>query len=165
MKTEVNAVKHGSHPSAFTLPYTPSLTVGLPPKFITARADNETPDALAPRRFLRGRRAIFRRDARVGRRKLFLFLRARVGSARVGGLARLLKSLEGLKLAVGFAPAFESRVDEEELVVHAGVVFVETRAALKDGQRLVVALEAHEQSAQVVGRRIVVCIERERASQ
>src|SRR5438477_12198871 len=82
-----------SSPSLLTLPSSPSATTGAPgagvhvrPKFITARADNETPDALAPRRFLRGRRAIFRRDARVGRRKLFLFLRARVGV-----LARLLE--------------------------------------------------------------------------
>src|SRR5437660_7739022 len=72
-------------------------------------------------RLPRRRRRLLRRRAGVGRRERLLILHVAARVSAIACLARLVQTFELRKLAVGVSLSTQARIDEEELVVNAGV--------------------------------------------
>src|ERR1051326_2691582 len=57
--------------------------------------------------------------------------------------SRFFKLSEDSQLTIGVWVALQTRGSEKELIVHAGIFFVQSRAALQERQRLIISFTLH----------------------
>src|SRR5689334_4991389 len=83
------------------------------------------------------------------RQRVLYLLFAAGGAAR---LALFVETLEELKLAFGVRLLAQTRVRDEELIVHARVAFAYARGGREHRESFGVASDAHEKTPEVVVR-------------